>query len=351
MNQTHFLGYIGTYTKGDSEGIYSFSLDTNSGKITSVKPAAQLENPTYVNLSDDEKFLFSVAKEGGLGGVASFSINKQTGGLTKINQQLTEGAAPCHVSINKENQTVLTANYHKGTLEAYTLNQETGVINATTAVAQHEGTGPDPRQEKAHTHFASFTPDEKFIVAVELGIDQIFTYMLTQEGFTKVGSLAVKPGSGPRHLAFHPNQRFAYVMTEFSSEVLVLQYDANTGQFMQIQALSTLPADFTENNQGSAIHVSNDGKFVYAGNRGHNSIAVFEIDEETNLLSRVELVSTEGDWPRDFALDPSESFIVAANQESSNLTVFSRDHQTGKLSLLQANVKVPHPVCVKFLRK
>lgn len=351
MSQTSYIGYIGTYTKGESEGIYSFSLDSESGKIDAIKPVAQLENPTYVNLSDDEKFLFSVIKEGGHGGVASFSVNPQTGALTSINQQLAEGASPCHVSVDRKNQTVLTANYHKGTVEAYSFNGETGVINEVRAVAKHEGTGPDPRQEKAHTHFASFTPDENYLVVVELGIDQVLTYKLSDGELVKVGSLAVKPGSGPRHLAFHPNQRFAYVMTEFSSEVLVLQYDANTGNFAQLQAIPTIPADFTENNQGSAIHVSSDGNYLYAGNRGHNSIAVFKIDEETNLVSLVEYVPTEGDWPRDFALDPSENYIVAANQETSNLTVFSRNPETGKLTLLQSNIVVPHPVCVKFLRK
>ncbi|NMD68956.1 lactonase family protein [Bacillus sp. DNRA2] len=350
MNQANFTGYIGTYTKGESEGIYSFKLDSKSGKIGAIKPVAKLENPTYVNLSDDERFLFSVAKEGEQGGVASFSVNHETGELTKINQQLSEGAVPCHVSVDRKNQTVLTANYHKGTVEAYTVNAETGVINQDCAVARHEGSGPDPRQEKAHTHFAGFTPDENYLVVVELGIDQILTYKLSGGELIKVSSLAVKPGSGPRHLAFHPNQRMAYVMTEFSSEVLVLEYDANSGQFTQRQAISTLPADFTENNQGSAIHVTSDGKFLYAGNRGHNSIAVFAIDEESNLLSLIEFVGTEGDWPRDFALDPSEQFIVAANQESNNLTVFSRDSISGKLSLLEANIKVPSPVCVKFKR-
>lgn len=352
MNQTNFIGYIGTYTKGESEGIYSFTLDSKSGKIGAIKPVAKLENPTYVNLSDDERFLFSVAKEGEFGGVASFSVNHVTGELTKINQQLSAGAAPCHVSVDRKNQTVLTANYHKGTVEAYIVNAETGVINQDCAIAQHEGSGPDPRQEKAHTHFAEYTPDENYLVVVELGIDQILTYKLSGEELVKVSSLAVKPGSGPRHLAFHPNQRIAYVMTEFSSEVLVLGYDANSGgQFTQLQVISTLPADFTENNQGSAIHVTSDGKFLYAGNRGHNSIAVFAIDEETNLLSLVELVATEGDWPRDFALDPREQFIVAANQESNNLTVFSRDTVSGKLNLLEANINVPSPVCVKFKRR
>jgi 6-phosphogluconolactonase len=158
----------------------------------------------------------------------------------------------------------------------------------------------------------------------------------------------VKPGSGPRHIVFHPTKPLAYVMTEFSGEVLVLQYDSTNGSLKQIQAISTLPSSFTENNQGSAIHISSDGRFVYAGNRGHNSIASFVADENGSL-SFLEHTPTEGDWPRDFALDPTESYIVASNQESGNLVLFARDKETGKLSLLQSDITVPYAVCVKFL--
>ncbi len=150
-------------------------------------------------------------------------------------------------------------------------------------------------------------------------------------------------------MVFHPNGKYAYVMTEFSSEVIVLTYYKEDGHFTEKQYISTLPADFSENNQGSAIHISSDGRFVYAGNRGHNSIAVFSVDVETGELSFVEHTSTEGDWPRDFMFDPTEKFIVASNQESSNLVLFSRNKDAGKLTLIQADIDVPHPVCIKFL--
>ncbi len=159
--------------------------------------------------------------------------------------------------------------------------------------------------------------------------------------------MELRPGSGPRHLEFHPlNPSIAYVMTEFSSEVIVLSYE--NGTFSEIQSISTLPSEFTENNQGSAIHVSSDGKFVYAGNRGHNSIAVFEVNQENGHVQFVELVSTEGDWPRDFALDPTGKFLIASNQNSSNLVLFERNSETGKLTLLQNDIAVPNPVCIKF---
>lgn len=345
---TIFNGYIGTYTKGDSKGIYSFTLDTEEKQIRNVKAVAELNNPTYVNISNDNKVLYAVVKEGDKGGVASFSINNQTGELTELSRQVTEGASPCHVSVDKRNQQVVTANYHRGTVEAYLVNED-GTVNPSTSIMQHEGQGPHERQEKPHTHFSGFTPDERFVVAVDLGIDKVITYKIDNGTLTEAHTLLVKAGSGPRHITFHPNGKYAYVMTELSNEVIALSYNAETGIFTELQYIAAIPEDFTENSQGSAIHISSDGRFVYAGNRGHNSIAVFRVNEETGELALVEYTSTEGNWPRDFALDPTESFIIASNEESGNLVLFARDKETGRLSVIQSDVAVPFPVCVKFL--
>jgi 6-phosphogluconolactonase len=351
MTETkHYTGYIGTYTKGESEGIYSFTLDTDNRTIVDVKVAAKLENPTYLTISSNNRYLYSVVKEGNTGGLAAFSIN-DNGELTAINSQFSEGASPCHVSVDTNNNYVFSANYHKGTVESALLNQEDGSVQPAVSIFKHEGSGPDPRQEKAHTHYAGVTPDEKYLAVVELGTDALITYKVNDSGtLEKVSLLPIKAGSGPRHLAFHPNGKYAYIMTEFSSEVIALNYHPENGHFTEIQYISTLPEDFTENNQGSAIHISADGRFVYAGNRGHNSIALFQINQESGELSFVEHTSTEGDWPRDFEIDPSEKFIVASNQESSNIVLYSRDADTGRLTLLQSDITVPHPVCVKFLR-
>lgn len=349
-NKMKFTGYVGTYTKGDSKGIYSFTLDTVAGKITEINVAAELDNPTYLNISEDNQYLYAVVKKGEEGGVAGFSINSQTFELTPINTQVMAGSPPCHVSLDRGRQFLFSANYHKGTVESYTLSQENGLISPPVSVIHHEGSGPDPRQEKTHTHFAGLTPDEKYLAVVELGSDKLISYQVGTDGkLTEASRLSVAPGSGPRHLAFHPNKKFAYMMTEFSSEIIALEYHAEDGSFIQIQAIKTIPEDFTENNQGSAIHLSSDGRFVYAGNRGHNTIAIFAVNIETGELTFVERVSTEGDWPRDFVLDPTEAFLIASNQNSSNLVVYSRDKETGKLTLLQADVTVPDPVCVKFL--
>ncbi|MGG5252701.1 lactonase family protein [Neobacillus sp. SM06] len=349
MSNKRFKGYVGTYTKGDSKGIYSFTLDTDAKKITNVQVAAELDNPTYLNISEDNQYLYAVVKKGESGGVAGYRIS-ESGELTPINTQVLAGSPPCHVSLDHHRQFLFSANYHKGTVESYTLNRENGMISPPVSIIQHEGNGPDPRQEKAHTHFAGLTPDEKYLAAVELGIDKLFTYKVGDDGkLTEVSSLSVKPGSGPRHLAFHPNKKFAYIMTEFSSEVIALAYHAEDGSFRELQAIKTIPDDFTDNNQGSAIHISSDGRFVYAGNRGHNSIAIFSVKEETGEVTFVDRVSTEGDWPRDFVLDPTEEFLIASNQNSGNLVLYARDQESGKLRLLQADVAVPDPVCVKFL--
>ncbi|MCU9612566.1 lactonase family protein [Caldibacillus lycopersici] len=349
MEAQKFRGYIGTYTKGDSEGIYFFELNIETEKIENIKPVARLGNPTYVNVSKDNQYLYAVGKDGGNGGVAAYRINKETGDLTELNKQLMEGASPCYIAVDSNNKTVVAANYHKGLVEAF-LTKADGSLHPQASFVQHEGEGPNKeRQEKPHVHYSDFTPDEKYIVVVDLGTDKIVTYEVNDGQLTEVQSLTVRSGSGPRHLTFHPNGKFAYVMTELSNEVIGLTYNAEDGSFREFQYISTIPADFTENNQGSAIHISRDGRFIYAGNRGHNSIAIYRVNEETGELTFVEYASSEGDWPRDFILDPTENYFIGSNQESSNIVLYRRNNETGTLTVLQSEITVPHPVCVKFL--
>ncbi|WP_110111976.1 lactonase family protein [Bacillus sp. CGMCC 1.16541] len=345
-----FTGYVGTYTKGDSKGIYSFTLDTQVGRITDVKVVATVGNPTYVTVSEDNTMLYAVAKDDELGGVSAYSINRETSELTELNKQLTEGANPCHVSINRQQSLVVTSNYHKGTVESYVVNKD-GSLNPAASVIEHTGSGPNQeRQEKPHVHYAGFTPDENYVIVVDLGIDKVITYRVNEDGtLTEASTLSTTAGSGPRHLVFHPNGKFAYVMTELSSEVLVLSYNSEDGSFTQLQSILTIPNDFNENNQGSAIHISSDGQFVYAGNRGHDSIAIFSVNQDNGELTFVDRTHTEGNWPRDFVLDPTEAFLIASNQESHNLVLYKRDETTGTLQLVQRDVSVPYPVCLKFL--
>ncbi|SFM02043.1 6-phosphogluconolactonase [Gracilibacillus orientalis] len=341
-----YIGYIGSYTKKESQGVYRFTLDTVEKKLSNIEVAANLDNPTYLTVSNDNQYVYAVSKEGNHGGVTAFNITDESGALEKINSQATEGSAPCHVSVDRKNNVVVTANFHTKQVETYEINED-GSIQSPKAVEQ-EGNGPHERQEKPHLHFAGFTPDEQYVVVVDLGSDTITTYRPEGDVLQEVSVLTLKPGSGPRHIAFHPDGQYAYVMTELSNEVVVLKYHEKEGTFEEVQYISTLPEDFTENSQGSAIHLSSDGKFVYAGNRGHNSIAIYRINEDYTV-GFVEWTHTEGDWPRDFVLDPTEQFIVAANQETGTLVLFERDQENGTLGLLQKDVKAPEAVCVKFL--
>lgn len=343
-----YRGFVGTYTKQDGKGIHTFELDTEKASLQNAAVAAEVNNSTYVAISEDERFLYAVEKGGKGGGLGAFSI--QNGKLERLNEVLDSDGVPCYVALNKNGTRAFTAQYHTGTAELYNVNGETGELIDLVDVATHEGSGPhEERQEKAHTHFFDVTKDERFAVAVDLGTDEIITYEIAGEDLLKKAVFDVKPGAGPRHLVFHPNGRVAYVMTELSNEVVVLGFNEEEGTFTQLAAHRTIPADFTENSQGSAIRISSDGRFVYAGNRGHNSIAVFETTADGRDVTLVEIVSTAGDWPRDFALDPTEQFVVVAHERSHNVVLFYRDEETGKLTKANSSVTVPEGVCVAFL--
>jgi len=341
-----YVGFAGTYTRQTSKGIYRFILDTEEKTLHTVEIAARVGSPTYLAWSEDKRYLYSVAQDEELGGVAAYEVNPGSGELRYINRKLDDGAPPCH--LHAQENLLLTGNYHKGAVELFQFNEQGGVQTASAKV-EHEGSGPHERQEKPHVHYTAHTPDGKYVIAADLGIDELVTYRVRNGQLEKVTSLEVKPGSGPRHVAFHPDGKTAYLLTELSSEVIVLDYHNESGAFTPKQTIKAIPEDFMETNDASAIYVSSDGKFLYTGNRGHNSITLFNIDEKTKELTLVEHTPTGGEWPRDFTLDPSEKFIVASNQHSGNLVLFSRDQKTGKLTKLDSEVNVPEVVCVTFL--
>lgn len=340
-----YIGYAGTYTRESSEGIYRFVLDTEAGMLSKVEVAAKVGSPTYLAISEDNQYLYSVAQEEKLGGVRAYKIDNGTGALQMINGQLTEGAPPCHIKV-RDNE-VVTGNYHKGTIGLNHVNEQGGIEPIYTA--QQAGNGPHKRQEKPHVHYAGHTPDGKYVIALDLGTDELITFDSSNNQLVKVNTLQVNPGSGPRHIVFHPDGKTAYLITELRSEVIVLEYDGAQGSFKEKQTILAIPEDFTGTNDASAIHISSDGRFVYTGNRGHDSIAVFRVDEASKELTLVEFTPTGGDWPRDFVFDPSEKFVVVSNQHTGNLVLFARDRETGKLTKLNSEVEVPEVVCVKFL--
>lgn len=348
---TKLKAYVGTYTTGAGKGIYSFQLDLNSGLINNVKLEAELDNPTYLNIDKENKYLYSTIKKDKAGGVAAFSINPATKALELLNYEVSEGSSPCYVSIDSKSIYAFSANYHKGVCEVYPIKED-GSIKPVLSMAVHKGSGPNKdRQENAHIHYAALTPDDKYLCVIDLGIDKMITYTLDKGILSKYSDLTLKPGCGPRHMDFHPNGKYSYIVTELSSEILALEYDSSNGSFKEIQHISTLPPNYIGENLGSAIHISLDGKYLYTSNRGHDSIATFSIASSSGKLTLVSHTSTKGIHPRDFNMDPSGKFLVVANKDTNNIVPFLIDKATGRLTEINSDVSIPNPVCIKFLRR
>lgn len=334
---------LGTYTRRISDGIYSVDLNTETKKLENLTLVAEVGNPTYLDSNSDKTIIYSVISEDDQGGLVTLVKNADNKFERKATV-LAEGAAPCYVALDEKNQLVYTANYHNGEVSVYKTDTE-GNLELTDTVA-HEGKSVHENQDAPHAHYSQLTPDGKYMVACDLGTDKVYTYEVSDEGkLNEVATFEAALGTGPRHLEFHPNLDIAYLFGELSSEVLVLTYDAKTGKFEMDQTISTIPNEHTEFNSGAAIRVSSDGDFVYASNRGHNSIVIFRTDD-MGRLTLVDYASTEGETPRDFNLDPSENFAVVGHQDSDNLTLFERDTDTGMLRLLQKDVEGPEVVCV-----
>lgn len=331
--------YFGTYTKKTSQGIYYAHLDLEKGKINRPQKIISVDNPTYLRITNQHSLL-AVVGANECGGIANYDLNKQN----LLDQQLTNGSSPCYIGYNHTRQLVAAAYYHRGTVELYHLNNN-GSLTLIDQIEQH-GNGPRPEQDGSHIHYTDFTPDGRLAV-IDLGNDTLSTYEINLNGKLKLqSSLKFEAGFGPRHLVF-ANNRIAYLVAELSSQVAVLHYNPQNGQFEIKQILSTIPRDFHEHNGAAAIRISDDKQFIYVSNRGHNSIAIYKI-ESNGLLTFLERTSTQGSFPRDFALDPSNQFLLVANQNTNNATLFKRNIQNGKLKCTQQNIPLPEGVCVCF---
>ncbi len=287
------------------------------------------------------------------GFASAFSIDRKTGKLTLINRQPTEGKAPCHLALDKSRRNLIVANYTSGTVTVLPVAAD-GRLGAPSAVVQHTGSSVNrQRQAGPHAHCTTFDPAYRLLFACDLGLDKVMAYELdAAKGTLTAHSPAfasVKPGSGPRHIDFRPDGRFAYVLNEMTSTVTAFAYDAKTGTLTERQTLSTLPPSFSGSNSGAEISVHPSGKFVYSSNRGHDSIALFRIDPAQGTLTFVEAQGTGGRTPRNFAIDPAGRYLFAANQDSGTMLIFTIDQATGQLKPSGSPVAVPSPVCVRFL--
>ncbi len=354
------LAYFGTYTGDDkSKGIYCYQFDLASGKLTEVGVTPGIKNPSFVAIHPSGKFLYAVSEvsEGGkpTGAVTAFALDRQTGKLTALNHQSSEGAGPCHVSVDRAGKCVLVANYGGGSVASYPLADD-GSLQAVVSAIQHEGSSVDKsRQAGPHAHSINVSPDNRFAFAADLGLDKVLIYKLDPAKGTIVPNTpphaATPPGGGPRHFAFHPSGRFAYVCNEMKSSVTAFTYNADKGELTSVQTISTLPADKQDlkGNSTAEIQVHPSGKFVYCSNRGHNSLAIFSVDEKSGQLTAAGHQSTLGSTPRNFGIDPTGQFVIACNQATNNVAVFRVDQASGKLAQVGDLVNVPTPVCVKFL--
>ncbi|MBF9253451.1 lactonase family protein [Pontibacter sp. 172403-2] len=351
--------YVGTYAEADSTSIFLYRLDPESGKLTRLNAFKAGENPSFLTLDEQRQHLYAVNETGNYegqnsGAVSAFAVNPQNGDLSLLNRVASKGGAPCHISVGGANKNVLVANYMGGNVASFQV-QENGQLSEAVDVEQHTGTGPNKeRQEAAHAHFIAPDPNNKFILSVDLGTDNIVGYRLDAgtgalTPNTPAVAFAAKPGSGPRHLAFHPNGRYAYLIHELNSTMTALTYDADKGTFTEIETVPTLPADFNGQSYCAEVKVSADGKFLYGSNRGHNSIVVYAIDQDTGKLTQVQFMNTGGDWPRDFNIDESGTVLLVANERSNNLVTFKIDKATGKLTPTGQEVEVHKPVCVQVV--
>jgi 6-phosphogluconolactonase len=359
-NSSPYLVYVGTYTtKQTSKGIYAYRFDSNTGQLTSIGLAGESTDPSFVAVHPNGKYLYAVNEVGDFNGmksgaVSSFAIDRKSGTLKQLNQVSTHGAGPCFVSLDKTGRFVLVANYDGGSVATFAI-QDDGSLSLVKGFVQHSGSGVDKeRQEGPHAHWIGVSPDNRFALAADLGLDDVMVYKFddVRGGLTPNTPpyAEVKPGTGPRHLAFHPNGKFAYLLTEMGSSVTTFAYSAQKGSLSALQTVPALPKDYSGVREAAEIVVHPSGKFVYASNRGTaNSIAAYKVDASKGTLTPAGIFSTKGLIPRNFTIDPTGQFLLAANEDSGNIVVFKIDAATGELAPTGQVEEVPAPVCITFV--
>ena len=350
--------YIGTYTRSGSQGIYLSYLDLANGSLAPAELAAKVANPSFLAIHPSRPLLYAVGEMGNFqgkktGAVSAFSIDLKTGRLNLLNQQSSQGPGPCHLVVDRSGRNVLVANYGGGSIACLPIRPD-GRLGQATSSIQHEGSSVDPRRQQGpHAHSINLDAAGRFAVVADLGLDKILIYRFDADG----GKLTpnqppwtkLPPGSGPRHFAFHPGGRYAYVINELSSTVAALRYDARRGTLESLQTVSTLPAGFDGRSSTAEVQVHPSGRFLYGSNRGHDSIACFAIDAATGKLTHIGHQSTQGKTPRNFRLDPTGNYLLAANQATDNVVVFRIDPKTGKLSPTGHSITVAMPVCIRMM--
>jgi 6-phosphogluconolactonase len=351
--------YLGTYTRDREEGIHIFEMNLSSGELRQVGSVSGVKNPSFLAIHPNQEYLYCVCEVDDMSGkpngaVFAFSIEPGSGGLTPLNHQSSGGPGPCHLVVDRKGQSVLVANYSGGSVSAIPILED-GRLGTPSAFVQHEGSSVDPRRQQApHAHSINIDANNRFAFVADLGIDKVLVYQLNGgQGSLRPRpdlSVSTAPGAGPRHFAFRPGDRNAYVINELHSTVTAFSYDERQGRLKELQTISTLPEDFTGRNSTAEVQVHPAGKFLYGSNRGHNSIAIFRIDK-SGMLTLIGHEPTQGKTPRNFGIEPSGAYLLAANQNSDSVVVFRVNESTGLLKYTGHTISVPNPVCVKFLSR
>jgi 6-phosphogluconolactonase len=350
-NNNIAIGYIGTYTKNNSKGIYRINFNTTSGHIEKVNLAFEIENPTYLSIDRDRHILYSSCKDDEKAGVSSFKYWEEKDELNIINNYISEEKPPCHVSISKDKQILISSNYHENKMLIYkTLD---GLILDSPILGSHCGHSINiSRQEKPHIHCSMFTHDENYIISIDLGTDKMMVSTINDGTLNYKDNLnyTFPAGTGPRHVTYSKTfPEYYYVISELTSEIFVFKYNVNSENlFENIQILSSLPPNYTEKKSGGAIRIHNNNKFLYTSDRGNNSISLFLIDKNNGHLKYIDSFSCKGDSPRDFQLDPTGNFLLSANENSDNITIFSINQLTGVLTFIKSE-NIPTPTCIEFI--
>ena len=351
--------YVGTYTGGQGEkaskGVYRFDLDLATGKAGPVTLAGEAVSPSFLALHPSGRFLYAVAEienfEGKkkTGGVLAFAIDPKTGDLTRLNAQSSGGGGPCHLVVDKAGKQVLAANYGGGSACLMPVGED-GKLGEASDVVQHKGSSVNPaRQKEPHAHSVNLDAANRFAFVADLGLDKVMVYKV-DDGKLKANdppAFDITPGAGPRHFAFHPSGKYAYVINELANTVTAAGYDADKGVLTKLHEITTLPADFKGQSYTAEVVVHPSGKFLYGSNRGHNSIAVFKVGDDGKLTPAGHQ-GTGIKTPRNFNLDPTGRWLLVGNQDGDSIAIFRVDQETGALEPA-GTVAVPRPMCIKFL--
>jgi 6-phosphogluconolactonase len=350
-----YLVYVGTYTtKTSSKGIYSFHFDTATGQLTAIGVAAETPDPSWVAVHPSGKYAYAANEAGKASTVTAFAVDAESGKMTQLNQMPALGEDPCYMSFDKTGKYLLVANYTSGTVAVFPILAD-GRLGEHTAMVKDQGAlGPNKeRQEAPHAHWIQTSPDNRFALVADLGLDEVLVYKFDAISGTLTPNepafAKLKAGSGPRHVVFYPNGKFVFAVSELSSTATSFAYDPQKGTLKELGAASTLPRGFSGRNDVAETAVQQNGKFLYVSNRGNDSIAIFSIDPGNRTLAPAGGISTGGKEPRHFAIDPSGKYLLAENQHSNNIVIFKIDAATGGLTPTGQVIEVPSPVDLTFV--